>query len=154
MIPAAIAHAIRCWPRLRRVHRVASASPPRLTMQQAAALLAPRPRIVRRVAGIALGCTAATLPTIAVAPAAPPEITPPTVSAPLPFGIGSGPVLSPMLPSLVAAVPGSLAGAPGGWPISVPAERPAEQPIPEPPALLLIGGALVALTLASRRPLA
>lgn len=96
-----LAALVRCARAVRRA--VAPAPLTGLTMDQAARILAPRPRLLRRA--IALGCPAAALPTAAVPPVAGagPVPLPPIpgalpMSAPLPFGIGTGPLLPPVLP--------------------------------------------------------
>lgn len=104
-----IALAIRCGRAVRRATMHANSATmhgKRLTMAQAAALLAPRPRLVRRA--VALGCPAAALPTTAMPPILPalPMPLPPEQVLPLPFGIGTGPLLPDVLP---------LAGAPLPW---------------------------------------
>lgn len=84
-----LAALFRCLPRLRpRVrHHIAGAG----TM-----VARPRPRLLRRA--IALGCPAAALPTAAIPPVVPvvPLAAPPLPPAPLPFGIGTGPLLPPL----------------------------------------------------------
>ncbi len=97
MIPG-IAIVARCLPRIRRA--TAPTEPPRLTMDQAAALLARRPRVARRV--FAVGCTSVALPgavllPLAAAPA--PALLEPAIApdaAALPFDLDAGPLLPPI----------------------------------------------------------
>ena len=94
MIWSPIIAAVRCLPRLRpRVRHIAPT-------------VAPRQRLLRRA--IALGCPAAAPPTAAVPPILPalPMPVPPEQVLPLPFGIGTGPLLPDALP---------VAGAPLPW---------------------------------------
>lgn len=146
MITAPLAAAVRTCVRFTR-RRVAVA-PPKLTMQQAAALLAPRPRIVRRA--VALGCPAAALPTTMLVPGAPvplpvPPAVPPAVppSMPLPYGIGTGDILPPLdgLPGIPTLRIYDVAG-------------PAAAGVPEPStlAVLLVAVAMLAAALLWRRP--
>lgn len=138
MIPGPLAALVRC---VRRGRRVAPAPLTGLTMQQAAAILAPRPRVVRRA--VALGCPAAALPTVAIPPALPglPPPVPPIM--PLPYGIGSG----PLLPTAFGAPPWS----PPAPIYDTIAQAPAGVPEPGALALLLVALAMLAAALLWRR---
>lgn len=123
MVPGVIAAAVRCLPTVKRRLMVAPPRPWRGTMQQAAALLAPRPRIVRRAVG--WGCPAAVLPSLippvipGLPPPVPPSVPPATTLPlpPLPFEIGNGPLLGrftveTVSPPPVLDAPGPVAGVP------------------------------------------
>lgn len=131
---------VRCVRVTRRA--VAPAPLTGLTMQQASALLAPRPRVIRRA--VAIGCPAGVLPAVphvAVAPGLPLPVPPvPAAPPPLPFGIGGGPLLPP-----------GWTAPPGGWLPTLP-DVPVDTvaSVPEPAALALFAVALVVLAAVRR----
>lgn len=116
-----------------------------LTMQQASALLAPRPRIVRRA--VALGCPAGLAPVISPAPlvaripSVPAGLEPiPAAPLPLPFGIGEGPLLPPLPPW----------GAPPAWVPTLPDLPLPSEAVPEPATLALLLAAVALLAVVRR----
>jgi len=133
-----LAAAVRCGRRIapirpRRIVRSPRkfVAPPRRTLPTA---LAPKPRIVRRVANLALGCTATVLPTSALVPSAVtamPSAAPPAMVAPadLPFGIGAGPLLPMDLTGTGMFFAGGT-GAPGTPPVTQVPLQPGPGPDP------------------------
>lgn len=119
---------VRCFRPRRRVRQAASppVEPPRLSMDQAAALAA-KPRVVRRVLALGASCTVAVLPTATFGPTASPPVPIPAVppgvqvAAPLPHGIGTEPLFPawadplPPMPGIDApALPTEAVPEPGG----------------------------------------
>ena len=149
MIPGIAALLRDCVRPVRRVVRARHAAPPKallgLTMDDAARILAPRQRLRRAVRrAVLIGCPAGVLPVVphvASAPGLPlpvPPAPPVMMAAPLPFGIGGGPLLPPVW------------AEPPVWVPTLPDLPVPPEAVPEPVALALLLAAVVLLAVVRR----